>query len=126
MRSDRGDAADREFHEAAGAVFGLVRGVERARHYGDPEAEYRAATEGVAVADRSFRARLAVHGRAPARMLDGIITASVPGGPSQIGPGVGAGRAAYAAVLTPRGRMVTDLRVVRLDPGGGDDRLGSS
>ena len=63
------------------------------------------------VLDRSHRGRLAVSGRAPVRMLDGVITGSVPPPPATASSGVLGGRAAYSAVLTPKGRMVTDLVV---------------
>jgi folate-binding protein YgfZ len=76
---------------------------------------YEAAFSSVAVLDRSTRGRFEVAGRAPVRMLDGILTASVPPGPVQSGPDVLRGRAAYSAVLTPKGRMVTDLRVLCTD-----------
>lgn len=79
--------------------------------------EYRAATETLAFRDRSARGRLEVTGRAPVRMLDGVVTGSVPAGIRETLPGVASGRASYSAVLTPKGRMVTDLRILRLDPG---------
>ncbi|HSR41850.1 MAG TPA: glycine cleavage T C-terminal barrel domain-containing protein, partial [Longimicrobiales bacterium] len=106
---------ERGEHERVGAVFGMVGGMVRPRHYGEPAREYRSAVEGAAVVDRSFRGRLEVSGRAPVRMLDGILTGTVPAGPREIAPGVGSGRTAYSAVLTPKGRMVTDLRILRLD-----------
>ena len=61
--------------------------------------------------DRSHRSRLAVSGRAPVRMLGGVITNSVPPPPAPTSSGLLAGRTAYSAVLTPKGRMVTDLVV---------------
>lgn len=81
------------------------------RHYGDPRAEYRAATEEVALLDLSDRARWVVEGRDPARMMDGILTNRVPPLPEPVaGEDVLAGRALYSAVLTPKGKMITDLR----------------
>lgn len=115
---------ERSVHEAAGAVFGTVRGREVPRHYGDPASEYRAAVERVAVVDRSDRARLLVTGRAPVRMLDGILTGAIPAGPVEAGGGARSGRATYSAVLTAKGRMVTDLRVLRLDAGSGGGTRG--
>lgn len=81
------------------------------RHHGDPRAEYRAATEDVALLDLSERARWVVEGRDPARMMDGILTNRVPSPPEPVaGKDVLAGRALYSAVLTPKGKMITDLR----------------
>ena len=87
---------------------------------------YEAAIADIALNDRSARGRFIVAGRAAVQMLDGILTASVPPGPASAGPDHRRGRSAYSAVLTPKGRMVTDLRVVRLDTGdseGSDERL---
>ena len=104
--------------ERAGAVFhapGDDGMAERARTFGDPGGEYRAATEGAAVVDRSERRRILLEGRAPGQMLQGILTQRVPGPERPVEPGVRAGKAAYSAVLTAKGRMVTDLRVLRTD-----------
>jgi folate-binding protein YgfZ len=75
------------------------------RNYGEPEAEYAAARDAVAVVDRSDRRFLRVYGRDPARMIQGLITNDV----NLAGPG----RAVYAAVLTAKGKMVADVRVLR-------------
>ena len=76
---------------------------------------YRDALEGAAFARRRDRARVRVTGRDPAGMLQGILTNRVPDPPDSIESerGVVRGRGRYAAVLTPKGRMVTDLRAVR-------------
>jgi len=83
---------------------------------------YRAALESAAVASRPDRGRLRVSGKDPVAMLLGILTNRVPEPPVPVGPDVTGGAALYAAVLTPKGRMVTDLRVVR-GPRGEDDGL---
>ncbi|MEJ2204353.1 MAG: glycine cleavage T C-terminal barrel domain-containing protein [Gemmatimonadota bacterium] len=95
--------------ESAGAVTGDYHGVRVARHFGDPRAEYVAATEGAAVLDRSHRTRLLVEGRAPRRMLNGIVTGTVPDRPDTPANGGSRGRASYSCVLTSKGRMITDL-----------------
>lgn len=79
------------------------------RHPGDPAAEYEAATHGLAVFDRSHRTRLAVRGRAPGQMLKGVLTGVMPPAPREVAEGVWGGRATYHAVLTPKGRMISDL-----------------
>ena len=81
------------------------------RHYGRPDLEYRAVVESAVVLDRSHRSRLAVSGRAPVRMLGGVITNTVPPPPRPTSSGMLAGRTAYSAALTPKGRMITDLVV---------------
>ena len=95
-----------------GAVFGRVRGAEVPRHYGDPAAEYRAAREGLAIRDRSHRARLLVRGRAPIATLQGVLTGRMPSAPTTPRKGLLRARVEYSAVLTPKGRMIADLRVM--------------
>ena len=73
---------------------------------------YRAALESTAVATRPDRGRVRVSGKDPVAMLQGILTNRVPDAPLPTGPEVTGGMARYAAVLTPKGRMVTDVRVV--------------
>lgn len=105
------------------------------RHHGDPAAEYAAATRapgtpgaalaGAALFDRSeARTRLLVHGRAPARMLLGLVTGRIPADPVPLpgavpegGPAWWQGDVAPSLVLTPKGRIVTDLRLLRLGAG---------
>jgi tRNA-modifying protein YgfZ len=99
--------------EVEEAVLQEWYGRDVPRHYGRPDEEYRAALESLAVIDRSWRSRLHVTGRAPVDMFQGIITNSVPPLPEGVGEEVVEGRAAYAAVLTRKGKMVTDLRVMR-------------
>ena len=91
--------------------------MERVRHFGDPAAEYDAAVRRVAMADRSFRLRLRVGGRAPGQMLGGIVSGSIPPGPEPVDLEVAKGRRSYSAILTVKGRMVSDLRILSLDAG---------
>jgi folate-binding protein YgfZ len=90
---------------AAGAMFQEVAGHSVARHYGDAGAEYRAVREAAGVAVRGDRGRIRLWGRDPAKMVHGLITNDLLGAP--------ANRAVYAAMLTPKGRMIADLRAVR-------------
>jgi folate-binding protein YgfZ len=93
----------------AGAVRSTYHDREVVRHFGDPAGEYEAATVGVAVFDRSHRSRLIVRGRAPGKMLAGILTGVMPPAPREERPGLWSGRSTYHAVLTPKGKMITDL-----------------
>jgi folate-binding protein YgfZ len=95
--------------EAEGATFGEVGGAAVARHFGDGAAEYRAVREGAAVALRSDRARFRLWGKDPVRMLHGLVTNDLLKAP--------AGRGVYAAMLTPKGRMIADLRAFRREDG---------
>src|SRR5690606_32718178 len=61
--------------------------------------------------DRSDRSFVRVYGRDPVKMIQGLVTNDIAGAPAD--------RAVYAAVLTPKGKMVADVRVVRH----GDDLL---
>jgi folate-binding protein YgfZ len=70
-------------------------------------AEYAAARGGAVVFDRTDRRLLRVYGRDPVRMLQGLITNDIANAPAD--------RAVYAAVLTAKGRMVADVRVLRRD-----------
>jgi len=74
---------------------------------------YAAGTHGAALFDRSARTRLTVTGRAPAGMLNGILTGTMPEEPIAIAPDVLGGRATYHAVLTPKGKTITDLWCIR-------------
>jgi folate-binding protein YgfZ len=74
------------------------------------EDEYRALHAAAVWADRSARdVRVDVHGPDATAWLQGLLTQDV----AALQPGEGA----YAAYLTPQGRMVADLRVLRRDDG---------
>ena len=62
----------------AGGLTADYHGRRLVRHAGDPPGEYHAAVEAAAVFDRSHRTRLVVKGRAPAQMLGGILTGTIP------------------------------------------------
>lgn len=98
-----------ELHAAAGARFGELGGIELPRHYGDPASEYRAAREGAAVVDRLDRAVFRLTGRDPVKMLDGLATNNM----AAVGPEQGV----YAVLLTPKGKMVAEVRAFDWDAG---------
>lgn len=110
-------------HREAGAHLGELDGVPVPRHYGDPSAEYAAAVGDGALVDRSHRALLPIEGRQPARMLTGIVSGSMPPEAEELEEGVTAGRVPYSLVLTPKAKVVTDLRLFRLGPGEGGAHL---
>src|SRR5436305_10217850 len=67
-------------------------------------AEYRAVTEACALIDRSDRGKLALTGGDAKSFLQGQVTNDVEG----LMPGSGC----YAAFLTPKGKILGDLRVL--------------
>ena len=83
------------------------RAVERVlTHHGDARAEYEALKVGAALLDHSDRSVLRLTGKDPVGMLNAVLTNEVPKEPSL---GV------YAALLNPKGRIQTDLRILKSD-----------
>lgn len=70
-----------------------------------PEPEYRAVREGAAVLDRSMRELVRLTGSERVSFLHGMVTNDIEGLPE--------GGVLYAALLTPKGQMVSDARVLR-------------
>ena len=99
------DSPLRAVQDAAGAAWTEVAGRLVARHHGDPEAEYRAVRESAGLAERGDRARIRLWGKDPVKMIQGLITNDLLKSP--------AGQGVYAAMLTPKGRTLADLRVFR-------------
>jgi folate-binding protein YgfZ len=91
---------------ARGATFGEVAGVTVPRRFGDGLAEYRAVREAAGVVDRHDLAQLRLRGRDPVKMLHGLITNDL----QNAAPGQGV----YAAMLTPKGRTIAELRAFTL------------
>ncbi len=106
-------------HEQAGARFTVVGNREAVADYGGSEPEYRAAREAVALHDASYRESLRITGEDRASFLHGMVTQDVNGLPL--------GAAAYAAMITVKGAMVADARILKreaellldLEPGTG-------
>src|SRR5436190_2159491 len=66
--------------------------------------EYAAMTEGVALVDRSESGKLALTGPEAKAFLNGQVSNEI----ETLAPGQGC----YAALLTPKGKMLADLRVI--------------
>jgi tRNA-modifying protein YgfZ len=75
-------------------------------HHGDARAEYEALKGGAALLARSDRTVLRLAGKDPVGMLNAVLTNEVPKEPN-IG--------VYATLLNPKGRIQTDLRVLKCD-----------
>src|SRR5882672_12603752 len=96
-----------ELHEAGGARFTAVNGAEVVEDYGDALAEHAALTQTAGVLDLSFRGRLCLTGADRARFLHGQVTNEIKG--------LKTGEGCYAALITAKGRMQSDLNIYRLD-----------
>ncbi len=92
-------------HEQAGARFLDVNGREVVADYGTGEAEYRAARNAVALHDATYRETLRITGEDRASFLHGMVTQEV----KALGPGA----STYTALITVKGAMVADARIVR-------------
>jgi folate-binding protein YgfZ len=92
-------------HEQAGARFQEINGREVVAEYGDAEAEYRAARESVALHDATYREALRITGEDRTTFLHGMVTQDVKG--------LAAGASAYTALITVKGAMVADARILR-------------
>jgi tRNA-modifying protein YgfZ len=71
----------------------------------DPDAGYAAVRRSAGIARRGDLGVIRLWGRDPAKMLHGLITNDLLS--------AGGERAVYAAMLTPKGRMLADLRALR-------------
>ncbi len=92
-----------EFHLGLGARFADVNGAEVVADYGDSLAEHAALRGTAGVLDLSFRGRLCVTGADRQTFLHGQVTNDVKG----LTPGTGC----YAALITAKGKMQSDLNL---------------
>ena len=93
----------REFHQSLGARFAALNSAEVVADYGDMLAEHTALRETAGVLDLSFRSRLCLTGADRGRFLHGQVTNDV----KRLRPGEGC----YAALVTAKGKMQSDLNV---------------
>ena len=75
-------------------------------HYGDAAEEYASLRSGAMLVDRSARGRLRIGGPKASELITGLVTNDV----TALMPGQGC----YAAALTPKGKIVADLRIFAL------------
>lgn len=88
------------------AVRDEIAGHVVARSYRGPAEEYASLREGALLVDRSARHRTLFEGARAAEVLTGLVTNDVVA----LQPGQGC----YAAALTPKGKIVADLRIYAL------------
>ena len=96
----------REFHQSLSARFTTVNGMEVVAAYGDALAEHAALRESAGVLDLSFRSRLCLTGADRVRFLHGQVTNDVK--KLRVGEGC------YAALVTAKGKMVSDFNIFAL------------
>ncbi|HEX3988093.1 MAG TPA: hypothetical protein VHZ30_01600, partial [Verrucomicrobiae bacterium] len=96
-----------EFHKVAGAAFIEVNGHEAVSDYGDWMAEYTALREEACVLDMSFRGRLCLLGADRQRFLNGQVTNNVKD--------LRTGQGCYAALVSAKGKLQSDLNVYCLE-----------
>lgn len=95
-----------EFHDGLRARFTEVNGLEVVADYGDAAAEHAALRGTAGVLDLSFRGRLCLTGADRVRLLNGQVTNNVKDLP--------AGAGCYAALVTAKGKMQSDLNIYNL------------
>ena len=92
-----------ELHQQLGAVFSEMNGAEMVAHYGDVAAEHAALRGSTGVLDLGFRSRLCLLGADRKSFLNGQVTNNV----KDLAPGSGC----YAALVTAKGKMQSDLLI---------------
>ncbi len=95
-----------EFHHNLNARFGELNGAEMVSSYGDATAEHTALRESAGVIDVGFRSRICLTGADRARFLHGQVTNDVKR--------LRAGEGCYAALVSTKGKMESDLNIYAL------------
>ena len=93
----------REFHQSLGAHFTTLNGAEVVADFGDVLEEHKAVLETVGVMDLSFRSRICLTGVDRVRFLHGQATNDVKR--------LRVGEGCYAALVTAKGKMESDLNI---------------
>jgi folate-binding protein YgfZ len=92
-----------EFHATLDATFAEVNGMEAVEHYGNWRGEHSALRNSAGIIDLGFRSRLVLTGTDRVRLLNGQVTNNVKDLP--------AGEGCYAALVTNKGKMQSDLNI---------------
>ena len=96
-----------EFHDGLNAKFIAINGVEVVNDYGDYLAEYNALQSAAGVLDLSARSRICLTGADRQKFLNGQVTNDV--NKLKVGQGC------YAALITAKGKMQSDLNIYNLE-----------
>src|SRR5277367_4027155 len=95
-----------EFLHGLNARFTEVNGCEVVNDYGDAAAEHAALCETAGALDLSFRGRICLTGADRVRLLNGQVTNNVKD--------LGTGQGCYAALVTAKGKLESDLNIYAL------------
>ena len=90
-------------HDDLGAVAGAFQGRPAVLHYGDAAAEYQAVRTAAGLCDLSQRGKLRMTGADRQHFLHRVVTNDV----GRLGDGEGV----YACMLTPQGKIISDMTV---------------
>ncbi len=96
-----------ELHAGLNANFLEINGVEAVANYGDSLSEHAALKNAAGVLDLSFRGRLCLLGADRQNFLNGQVTNNVKD--------LKAGAGCYAALITAKGKMQSDLNIYNLE-----------
>ncbi|MDQ6632066.1 MAG: aminomethyltransferase family protein [Verrucomicrobiota bacterium] len=96
-----------EFHAGLNAKFMELNGMEAVADYGDALAEHAALEESAGILDLSFRSRLCLTGADRQKFLNGQVTNNVKD--------LKLGEGCYAALITAKGKMQSDLNIYCLE-----------
>lgn len=95
-----------EFHQGLNARFTEVNGQEVVNDYGDALAEHAALRQSAGALDLGFRSRLCLTGADRVRFLNGQVTNNVKD--------LRMGEGCYAALVTAKGKLESDLNIYSL------------
>src|SRR5581483_342767 len=95
-----------ECHEGLNGRFAEVNGRQVVNDYGDPMAEHAALRQAAGALDLSFRSRICLTGADRVRFLNGQVTNNVKD--------LKAGEGCYAALVTAKGKLQSDLNIYSL------------
>lgn len=95
------------YHQSLNAQFINVNGQEAVEHYGDPIAEHAELRQSAGWLDLSFRGRVCLTGADRVQFLNGQVSNQV----KMLKPGQGC----YATLLTPKGKIESDLNIYILE-----------
>src|SRR5438552_2004439 len=95
-----------DYHQKLGAKFISVNEAEVVANYGHVLSEHKALVENAGILDLGFRSRLCLTGTDRLQFLHGQVTNDIKG--------LTLGNGCYAALITAKGRMQSDLNIYRL------------
>lgn len=92
-------------HSSQGAIFDDFSGWLMPKSYGNPLEEYASVRNNVGITDLSHRGKLRLSGKEHVKFLQGMLTNDIVK--------LEEGKGLYATFLTPKGRMISDMKLYR-------------